>query len=371
LDASDARFMKDALRLARRGLGRTSPNPAVGAVVVKDGEILARGYHKKAGSAHAEVEALDRLGGKAPGATLYVTLEPCNHYGRTPPCTKAILESGIARVVVGMKDPNPGVSGGGCETLLKGGIEVVSGVLEEECRLLNEAFVRFVLSGRPFVIVKSALTLDGFTATSTGHSQWVTNELSRQFVHRLRDRVDALMVGVGTVLCDDPWLTTRLEGKEGRSPLRVILDTRLRTPPDAKCLGPGARTLLAAGPDAPREKIRELERRGVSTLLCPLRGGRVDLSALMDRLGERNVTSLLVEGGASVIGSLIREGLVDKFHIFKAPKILGGEDGLPLAAGAGPKRMDESLSLGSVRVRRFGGDLLITGYPVKGNAEPT
>ena len=365
MDEMDPGFMKDALRQARKGLGRTSPNPAVGAVVVKDGRVIARGYHRRAGLPHAEVEALDRAGRNAEGATLYVTLEPCNHQGRTPPCTEAILSRGIRHVVVGMKDPNPDVAGGGCEFLARNGVRVTTGVLEAECRRLNEAFIHFVTRRRPFVMVKSALTLDGWTATATGHSRWITNEQSRAFVHRLRDRCDAVMVGLGTVLSDDPALTTRLKRGNGRDPMRIIVDTHLRTPPDAKILNhcSDAETCIAAGPAVAPDHRKVYDRPGVSVLTCPLKNGRIDLAVLMDMLGKMSVTSLLVEGGAAVVGSLIREGLVDKFYVFKAPKILGGGDGVPMASGPGPRTMEGALLLRDIRIRRFGDDLLLIGYP--------
>ena len=233
----DERFMKEALRLAKKGMGRTSPNPMVGAVIVRDGRIIASGYHRRAGLNHAEVEALSDMKGRImDGDIMYVTLEPCNHHGRTPPCTEAILESSLKRLIIGMEDPNPGVTGGGIDFLREKGIDVSSGVLEHECRRLNEAYIKSVSMGSPFVIAKSALTLDGWTATSTGHSKWITNEKSRQFVHRLRDRVDGVLVGVGTVIKDDPLLTTRLKNKRGRDPVRIIVDTHLRIQPSAKVI---------------------------------------------------------------------------------------------------------------------------------------
>jgi diaminohydroxyphosphoribosylaminopyrimidine deaminase/5-amino-6-(5-phosphoribosylamino)uracil reductase len=358
----DETFMKEVLRQAKKGLGRTSPNPAVGAIIVKEGKIVARGYHRRAGLPHAEVEALNKLGGKAPGHSMYVNLEPCNHHGRTPPCTEAILRSGLKRVIVGMKDPNPGVSGGGCDYLKKNGVSVTTGVLESECRRLNESFIKYVTSRHPFVRVKSALTLDGWIATATGHSQWITNESSRQFVHRLRDRSDAVMVGIGTVLADDPLLTTRLKRGKGRDPLRIVVDTHLRTPEDAKILhhDSSADTIIAVGADA---ATREPEGKGLSVVICPTKHGRIDLKALLGILGDMSVTSLLVEGGASLVGSLVRERLVDKFYVFKAPKILGGDDGIPMTAGPGPKTMDRALKLRDLRIRRFGEDVLFEGYP--------
>ncbi|MBW1720612.1 MAG: bifunctional diaminohydroxyphosphoribosylaminopyrimidine deaminase/5-amino-6-(5-phosphoribosylamino)uracil reductase RibD [Deltaproteobacteria bacterium] len=362
----DEKFMREALRQARKGLGRTSPNPAVGAVIVRGGRIVSTGYHKRAGAEHAEVVALERLGGQArKGDTLYVTLEPCNHHGRTPPCTEAILKSGIRKLVVGMTDPNPTVRGGGCDFLRERGLEVRVGVLEKECRKLNESFIKFVTTGLPFVIAKSALTLDGWTATATGHARWITNEKSRKFVHRLRDRVDGVMVGIGTVLADDPRLTTRLGNRKGKNPARIIVDTHLRIPPDARVLEDieTAPTILAVGKGVPEGRLEALRDRGVHTIICPLRQGRVDLRGLLVELGKMPVCSLLVEGGATLMGSLIRENLVDKYYIFKAPKILGGDDGVPMASGPGARRMDKAFLLRDIRIRRFGDDVLIRGYP--------
>ncbi|MFH1084042.1 MAG: bifunctional diaminohydroxyphosphoribosylaminopyrimidine deaminase/5-amino-6-(5-phosphoribosylamino)uracil reductase RibD [Pseudomonadota bacterium] len=361
----DVKFMRLALQDARKGLGRTSPNPAVGAVITRKGEVIAKGYHRRAGLPHAEVEALSRLGNSFPGDTLYVTLEPCNHVGRTPPCTQAILKSGIRRVVVGMKDPNPMVAGMGCEFLRERGVEVLTGVLESECQKLNEDFLKFVTSKRPFIIAKSALTMDGWIATSSGQSKWVTNDKSREFVHRLRDRIDAVMVGIGTILADDPSLTTRLKRGKGRDPLRIVVDTHMRTPINAKVVkhNSSADTLIVTSERAAFENQHRFQAKGVSTLTCPTRAGRIDLAALMARLGEMSVMSLLVEGGASIIGTLLREKLIDKFYIFKAPKLLGGDDGIPMATGPGAKRMDESLILKEIKVRRFGDDILIRGYP--------
>ena len=365
LQKTDARFMREALREARKGLGRTSPNPAVGAVIVNNGQPIAKGYHKKAGLPHAEVEVLAKLGGNARGCTIYITLEPCNHHGRTPPCTEAILKSGVSRVVVGMKDPNPDVSGGGCEFLKQHGIEVKTGVLETECRILNEAFLKYVLTKRPFVIAKSAITLDGWTGTAAGHSRWITNEKSRQFVHRLRDQVDAVMVGVGTILADDPRLTTRIKRGRGRDPLRIVVDTHLRTPVNARIVNhdSSANTLIVVGDEVPPEALERYPKKGVLILSCPTRDGRIDLPALMDILAEKSVTSILVEGGSSLTGSMLRERLIDKYYVFEAPKILGGDDGIPMVAGEGPKQMDQCLVLKNVQVRRFGEDILVVGSP--------
>jgi diaminohydroxyphosphoribosylaminopyrimidine deaminase / 5-amino-6-(5-phosphoribosylamino)uracil reductase len=361
---TDEKMMREALRLAKRGMGRTSPNPVVGAVIVRDEKIIASGYHKRAGDNHAEVEALKKMHGRArEDDVLYVTLEPCHHHGRTPPCTQAILEKGFKKVRVGMRDPNPKVTGGGCEFLAERDVEVKCGILEAECRRLNESYTKFVLTGRPYVVAKSAMTLDGWIATSSGHSQWVTNEMSRQFVHQLRDRLDGVMVGVGTVLADDPSLTTRLKRGRGKDPVRVIVDTHLRTPDGAKVLNSesSSETLMVVGPDVPAERLRRIEREGISILICPTKQDRIDLGVLLDLLGGRGMTSVLVEGGSAIMGSLISEGLIDKFYIFKAPKILGGNDGMPMASGSGPQKMDAALRLNDIKVRRFGDDVLIEG----------
>jgi diaminohydroxyphosphoribosylaminopyrimidine deaminase / 5-amino-6-(5-phosphoribosylamino)uracil reductase len=361
----DTRFMRQALNLARKGLGRTAPNPAVGAVIVQGEKILAKGYHRNAGGDHAEVDALKKMQGRAPGATMYVTLEPCNHVGRTPPCTNAILESGIKRVVIGMRDPNPRVKGGGAKFLAEHHVAVTVGVLESECRETNEAFVKYAATGRPFVTVKSAQTLDGWTATVRGDSRWITNDRSRRYVHQLRNQMDAILVGVGTVLADDPQLTCRLNGGKGRDPLRVVVDTHLRTPLNARVLtqNSAAGTVLMAGSNVKKSTRQSYEKGKNRVILCPTKQGRIDLNALLEILGKRMITSVLVEGGAGIIGSLLREGLVDKFYIFKAPKLLGGGDGKPMAEGAGPQMMQQCISLRDLRVKRFAEDILVTGYP--------
>jgi diaminohydroxyphosphoribosylaminopyrimidine deaminase / 5-amino-6-(5-phosphoribosylamino)uracil reductase len=366
LEKTHTKFMKLAIKEARKGLGRTSPNPAVGAVIVKEEKVVAKGYHHQAGMPHAEVEAFTEIGNRAPGCTLYVTLEPCNHFGKTPPCTELILKSGVKKVVVGMRDPNPLVTGGGCEYLERNGIEVITGVLKEECTRLNEAFTKFISTGRPFVIAKSAITLDGWTATSAHHSQWITNEKSRSFVHRLRDRVDAVLMGVGTVLADDPAMTTRFKTKEGKDAIRIVLDTNFRTPPDAKVMKneSAAPTLIATSTEGNRLfQNSGPHPKGVKTLACPTIKDKIDLRTLMEKLGEMSITSVLVEGGSMILGAMLRAKLIDKFYIFIAPKILGGGDGIPMVAGCGPKTMEESLKLRNIKVRRFGDDVLISGYP--------
>ncbi len=364
-DNVDIGFMRQAVTQARKGLGRTSPNPAVGAVIAKGGKILSRGYHHRAGGPHAEIEALNKLGGKAPGATMYVTLEPCNHEGRTPPCTEAIVRSGIERVVIGMQDPNPQVKGGGAPFLAEHRIEVKLGVLEQECREVNEGFVKYVSTGRPFVMVKSAQTLDGWTATAGGDSKWITNDQSRGYVHQLRNQADAIMVGVGTILADDPQLTCRLKHGKGKDPVRFVVDTHLRTPVNARVLTQDSPvgTVLVAGSRVKKNIIQDFEKGKNEVVICAMRQGEIDLEALLDILGRRMITRLLVEAGAGIVGSLLRRKLVDKFYIFKAPRLLGGGDGKPMAEGPGPRMMKESTSLRNLRVKRFGDDILVVGYP--------
>jgi diaminohydroxyphosphoribosylaminopyrimidine deaminase/5-amino-6-(5-phosphoribosylamino)uracil reductase len=360
----DDGFMSRALELAGRGQGRTSPNPMVGAVVVKAGRIVGEGYHEAAGHAHAEVNALDAAGARAAGATLYVTLEPCNHTGRTPPCTEKILAAGIRRLVVAMADPNPHVSGGGIDFLRKQGIEVTTGLQEARARRLNEAFVTYITTGRPFVVVKCAATLDGRIATGSGDSKWVSGRQSRDYVHRLRHAMDAVLVGVETIGCDDPQLTTRLPGGEGRHPLRIVLDTHLRISDEARVLQPedGAGTVIVTGPSVSRDRVEQIAGDGVRVMTAPVKGNRIDLDALMPLLGRMQITSVLIEGGGAVIGSAFRDRVVDKILFFYAPKIYGGDDGVPICRGSGPHRMQDCLAVEAIEVRRFDDDILIEGY---------
>lgn len=361
---SDYEYMKQALDLAEKGRGWTSPNPMVGAVVVKDDQIVGRGYHQRAGGPHAEVHAIDDAGERARGATIYVTLEPCNHFGRTPPCTRKIVDAGIRRVVVAMTDPNPGVQGGGNQYLQDQGIEVATGIYEKEARILNEGFIAWVTTDRPFVIVKCAATLDGRIATRTGDSRWVTGPASRQFVHRIRHGVDGIMVGVETVKKDDPSLTTRLDGETGSDPTRIVLDTHLSIPLTAKMLNQASniRTWVVCGAGAPADRRAALENKGVRVIGASLKGGRIDLSALMNQLGAMEITSLLIEGGGTVIGSAFAAGIVDKVCFFYAPKILGGDDGIPICRGAGPENMNQSIAIYDLSVFRFDTDVMIQGY---------
>ncbi len=370
----DLLFMRLAIKEARKGQGRTSPNPCVGAVVVNHGKVVGRGYHKKAGTPHAEVHALRAAGERTRGATLYVTLEPCNHTGRTPPCTEAVLASGIARVVVGMTDPNPRVTGNGCRYLTEKGVEITQGLLSGPCQDLNRPFIKHCLTGLPWVILKAGVSLDGKIATRTGHSNWITNERSRQAVHRLRNIIDSILVGAGTVIADDPYLTTRLAGKKGHDPIRVVLDTSLRMPVESRMLNQEseAKTLIFCGIDAPAGRRRALEARGAHVIPVPYAGAgqaRLDLTSVLHYLGEHAVISVLVEGGSHVHGSFLRAGLVDEVAFFMAPVLLGA-DGIPVMAGEGVGYVQDGIWLSEVRTRRFGDDILIMGRPGKRTCLP-
>ncbi len=361
------RHMRLALREARRGLGRTSPNPAVGAVLVKGGRVVGRGHHARAGAPHAEVAAIRDAGPLARGADLYTTLEPCDHFGRTPPCSLAILEAGVRRVFSGSADPNPRVNGAGIRRLRRAGVEVHAGVLRDACDALNETWFHYITTGRPHVTLKLAVTLDGRIATRTGDSRWVTGPRARALVHRLRDASDAVLVGAGTVRADDPRLTTRLPGGRGRDPLRVVLDSRLRLPTRSRVLHPRSEAPTLVAPVAGRPPARPAP--GVEYLRCKARGGRVDLRDLLRRLGRRGVATVLVEGGGEVAASLLDAGLVDRLLLFVAPRIAGG--GLSWLPGDGPARMAGARAVRDLEVRRVGPDILLSCRPVpKGDRAP-
>ena len=355
--------MRMALGLAKRAKGRTSPNPMVGAVVVKNGRIISSGFHRRAGEPHAEAIALSKAGPAARGATLYVTLEPCSHMNkRTPPCSPLVVQSGVKRVVVAMIDPNPRVSGGGVKALRKAGIDVVTGVLEQEALKLNEAFVKYITTGLPFVTLKIAQTLDGKIATASGESRWITGEKARAEGHRLRDTNDAILVGINTVLKDDPSLTARIP--KGRDPVRVILDSTVRIPLTAKVLTQksASKTIVATLATAPATKIRKLRDAGADVLLVKSAQGRVDLRDLMRKLGKREIMSVLVEGGAEVHASAIKAGIADKVVLFIAPMLMTGADSLCSIGGISPTRLDKAVRLKDVTSRFAGNDLMVEGY---------
>ncbi len=365
-------FMDLAIGLAERGRGYTAPNPMVGAVVVRDNKIVGQGWHKGPGLAHAEVNAIDDAGELACGSDLYVTLEPCNHTGRTPPCTEKILKAGIRRVFVGTEDPNPFVAGGGIRFLEKRGVAVEVGICRRASETLIEDFIWYVKNGkRPFVVLKCASTLDGQLATRTGDSKWITNEASRRYVHGLRHWVDAIVVGAGTIRADNPSLTTRIENFDGRDPLRVILDARLSIDPGSKVFTQrsSAATLVATSRRADPDRLALFKRCGIDLLVLPEKEGMIDLEGLIATLGQRGVVSLLIEGGGRVVHSALAAGVVNKVYLFFAPKLLGGNDGVPMCRGRGPELMNDALGLSRVEVERFDNDILIKGYLKQGISE--
>lgn len=357
---TDLEWMARALTLAVRGRGLTSPNPMVGAIVVRDGRVLAERFHERAGGPHAEAAALDAAGERARGATLYVTLEPCNHVGRTPPCVDAIIRAGVRRVVSATRDPNPRVKGGGAAALAAAGIEVTAGCLEREARDLNRAFFTAVERQRPHVTAKWAMTLDGKIAAFDRRSQWITGEAARREGHRLRSQSDAIVTGIGTVLADDPALTVRLERPWPREPYRVVVDSRARLPLDATLLQTGsrARVLVAVGEAAPPQRLAALESAGVTVLPCKSREGRVDVIDLAARLLALDVTAVLLEGGSELTGAFVQTALVDRVAAFVAPTLLGGAEA-PTPAGGPGLTLPAALRLTNMTVRPLGGDWLI------------
>jgi diaminohydroxyphosphoribosylaminopyrimidine deaminase/5-amino-6-(5-phosphoribosylamino)uracil reductase len=365
----DETWMRLALKEAAKGRGRTSPNPLVGAVVVKNGRLVAKGWHRAAGRPHAEVIALAAAGSGAKGATLYVTLEPCHHQGRTPPCTRAVLEAGISRVVMGMADPNPRVKGGGARFLKGKGLTVIGGVLEDDCREINRFWLKWVTTGRPYAVLKLAASLDGKTATARGQSKWITSEASRRKVHRLRAEVDAVMVGRGTMLADDPGLDVRPAKRFGPRPRPVVADSFLKTPSAARIFSrhrPGW-PIIAGRESAPAARRRALERAGAEVLSLPAGpDGRVDLPSLWDELGRREITSVLIEGGSELAAAVCSAGLVDEMVLFMAPMLIGGQKAPGMLGGPGIARLAEHLPLSVKSVRRVGGDLMIVARPVAG-----
>jgi len=353
-------FMRLALEEASKGLGRTSPNPVVGAVLVKGGRILARGYHRRAGTAHAEVVALEAAGSKARGADLYTTLEPCDHYGRTPPCSQALLDAGVRRVITASSDPNPKVNGKGVARLRRAGVEVLTGVLKEEADQLNRPFFKAMSTGLPYVTLKAAVTLDGKLATATGDSRWVTGEEARAWVHRLRDRVDVILVGATTARRDNPQLTTRLPGGEGKDPVRVVVDSHLRLTSTLNLFAQRSpsRTVVATLEDPAARKAKRFLATGADVWQLPEKQGRVDLEALMRRLAKEGLNHVLVEGGAEMYGSFLREELADELLLFVAPKLIGGE-GLSWSGSLGVKQMARALTVGALAMEQVGTDVLL------------
>lgn len=363
---NDEFYMRIALEMAKGALGQTGINPVVGCVLVKDGRIIGMGAHLKRGEAHAEINALQMAGSEAEGATAYVTLEPCSHQGKTPPCADRLIREKVSRVVVACTDPNPAVAGSGVKRIRDAGIVVDVGCLEEEARSLNEVFNHYIMNRTPFVTLKTASTLDGKLASRTGDSKWITGEASRSYVHTLRHRHQAIMVGVDTVIADNPSLTTRLS-IPGLDPIPVIVDSILRIPEDAKVLDkPGVILLSTYG--APRDKILRLEERGHTVLLTGF-GPQVDLQEGMRLLGEREIASMLLEGGGRLNGAMLQEKLIHKIMLFFAPKIIGGFDARSTFSFEGYERMNDAVTLERVRTDHFGEDICITGYPSYGKDE--
>ena len=375
--------MRRAIALAKQGGGFVHPNPLVGCVVVKDGQVIAEGYHEKYGEFHAERNALTRCKADTTGATLYVTLEPCCHYGKTPPCTEIIIEKGIAKVFVGILDPNPLVAGKGVKILQDAGIEVISGLCEDEIREMNKVFLKYITTKRPYVIMKTAMTLDGKIAAHTGDSKWVTNEESRKMVHELRSELSGVIVGIGTVLADDPMLTCRLEG-EHHQPIRIVVDSNLRIPIDSQLVKTANeyRTIVACRhfdrSEAERSEVeksslnvnkqkgfldslRSLEMTGVELLECQSNNNHVDINDLMTRLGAMGIDSLLLEGGGTLNAAFLEAGCVDEVWAFIAPKIIGGAAAKTPVSGKGIDLMSEAINLHNIEIQNINGDILIKG----------
>ena len=351
--------------MAKLALGQVSPNPAVGAVVVKDGVVVGQGYTQPPGSLHAEALALKQADERARGSIMYVTLEPCCHYGRTPPCSQAIIAAGITEVHLAMLDPNPLVSGRGKEELEKEGIKIYVGEQEEEAKKINEAYTKFITTGVPFVTAKFAVSLDGKIATKSGDSEWISGSEARKYVHNLRYTTDAVMTGVNTVLVDNPRLTSRCGGKGGeakKQPLRVIVDGKGRTPLDAQVFSEPGEVLLALGKLAKPEEKAAFAQIGAELLELPSAGGLVDLKGLLKALGEHEITSVLVESGGTLLGSLFDNGLIDKVIVFIAPIIIGGKEAKTAVGGKGVDKVVDSLKLERVSVEKFGDDLMVSGY---------
>ncbi len=358
-------YMDRALLLAKLALVHASPNPAVGAVIIKDDVIVGEGYTQPPGSHHAEIVALQQAGDKARGATMYVTLEPCCHQGRTPPCTNAIIAAGITAVHVAAIDPNPRVCGRGKAELEAAGIKTFLGDHEELAHEVNEAYIKYIHTGLPFVIGKFAMSLDGKIATKTGESRWISGEQSRRYVHTLRSQVAAIMVGVDTVIRDDPQLTARaglVGGRVENQPLRVIVDSRGRTPPTAKVFQVPGHTLVATTRGADPEKIKALAAAGAEVVELPAKGGMVNLGELLKLLGQRQIMSMMVEGGAAVFGSLFEEKLLDKVLVFVAPIVIGGHGAKNPVEGKGVEKLSQATGITRVRVETVGSDVLISGY---------
>ena len=357
----DIEYMRRAIELAERGVGFTNPNPMVGAVIVKGGKVIGEGWHERCGEWHAERNAFKNCTVSAEGATMYVTLEPCCHYGKTPPCTEAIIEHGIARVVIGMEDPNPLVAGKGIAFLREAGIEVVCGIEEEALREQNRVFLKYISTRLPWVALKAAMTLDGKIATRTGDSKWITGAEARAYVHELRHRFMAILVGIGTAVADDPLLNCRIEGRGVRQPIRVVVDSNARLSLESQLVQTAEeyRTIVAYTRFAPEERVKALREAGVEMLLCEEKEGLVDVRNLLELLGQFGIDSILLEGGGSLNYTFLAEGLADELYAFVAPKIVGGMNAKTPVEGTGVEKMADAINLELKNVLNIGDDVLL------------
>lgn len=357
----DEKYMRLAMQLAGNAIGRTSPNPLVGAVIVKDNRVVGCGWHRKAGTPHAEVHALNQAGELAQGADVYVTLEPCAHYGKTPPCAKALVEAKVKNVYGGLLDVNPKVAGKGFKILEDAGIHVEYGFLQDELRKQNEVFFKWIEHKKPFVVLKAAMTLDGKIATATGQSKWITNETSRAYGYKLRDIYDGIMVGINTVIEDNPMLTARVDG--GKNPIRIVVDSSLKIDINANVVqDKSAKTIIATTDKANKDKILKLQAQDVDVIVVDKdKNDKVDIEKLLDILGQQNICSILVEGGATLSGSFVAKKLVDKVYFFIAPKIIGGKEAKTPVAGTGILNLQEALALKDIQIEKLEEDILIIG----------
>lgn len=357
----DEKYMRLAMQLAGNAIGRTSPNPLVGAVIVKDNRVVGCGWHRKAGTPHAEVHALNQAGELAQGADVYVTLEPCAHYGKTPPCAKALVEAKVKNVYGGLLDVNPKVAGKGFKILEDAGIHVEYGFLQDELRKQNEVFFKWIEHKKTFVVLKAAMTLDGKIATATGQSKWITNETSRAYGYKLRDIYDGIMVGINTVIEDNPMLTSRVDG--GKNPIRIVVDSSLKIDINANVVqDKSAKTIVATTDKADKDKILKLQAQDVDVIVVDKdENDKVDIEKLLDILGQQNICSILVEGGATLSGSFVAKKLVDKVYFFIAPKIIGGKEAKTPVAGTGILNLQEALALKDIQIGKLEEDILIIG----------
>ncbi|WP_278473577.1 MULTISPECIES: bifunctional diaminohydroxyphosphoribosylaminopyrimidine deaminase/5-amino-6-(5-phosphoribosylamino)uracil reductase RibD [Megamonas] len=357
----DEKYMRLAMQLAGNAIGRTSPNPLVGAVIVKDNRVVGCGWHRKAGTPHAEVHALNQAGELAQGADVYVTLEPCAHYGKTPPCAKALVEAKVKNVYGGLLDVNPKVAGKGFKILEDAGIHVEYGFLQDELRKQNEVFFKWIEHKKPFIVLKAAMTLDGKIATATGQSKWITNETSRAYGYKLRDIYDGIMVGINTVIEDNPMLTARVDG--GKNPIRIVVDSSLKIDINANVVqDKSAKTIIATTDKADKDKILKLQAQDVDVIVVDKdKNDKVDIEKLLDILGQQNICSILVEGGATLSGSFVAKKLVDKVYFFIAPKIVGGKEAKTPVAGTGILNLQEALALKDIQIEKLEEDILIIG----------